>query len=138
MTPQPPVLKVGLSRKTKWRLPAEAVAEDFQAELERVLGGDALGAHVNALVHSFRTGKPNLAELFAYGMAQLPSDDRRPDDALATFFIVVSELNVCTPDLRIFATNCMEYCESDPLDGWSESLPELRQAYEIFKHELDW
>ncbi len=48
-------------------------------------------------------------------------------------FIVVSELNVCAPNLRTFATNCMEYCESDPLDGWSES-----QAYEMFKHELDW
>ncbi len=43
-------MKVGLSPKTRWRLPAEAVAEDFQAELERILGGDALGALPRSLV----------------------------------------------------------------------------------------
>jgi hypothetical protein len=106
-----------------------AVPEDFRAELRRILSGGALGRHLQALLRAIRDGDPNLGELLRYGMERLPPDDRRPDDSLASYFMVLSEFAHCSYELRIFATKCVEYCESDALDGWSESLPDLHAAY---------
>jgi len=105
------------------------VPEDFRAELGRILSGGALGGHLEALLGSIRDGGPDLRELLRYGMECLPPDDRRPDDALASYFMVLSEFTHCSYELRLFATKCVEYCESDALDGWSESLPDLQAAY---------
>jgi hypothetical protein len=107
----------------------DAVFEDFRDELERILDRRTLGPHVQALLDAVRNGPPNVGELFRYGMEQLPPDAQRPDDSLAAFFVVVSELGPCPAELRIFATKCMEYCESEALDGWSEPLPELQRSY---------
>lgn len=106
-----------------------AVPEDFRAELRRILSGGALGGHLGALLGSIRDGDPDLRELLRYGMERLPPDARRPDDALAGYFMVLSEFTHCSHELRIFATKCVEYCESDALDGWSEALPDLHAAY---------
>jgi hypothetical protein len=106
-----------------------AVLEDFRAELRRILSGGALGPHLEALLGAIRDGGVKLRELLCYGMQRLPPDDRRPDDALASYFMVLSEFTHCSHELRIFATKCVEYCESDALDGWSESLPDLHAAY---------
>jgi len=70
-------------------------------------------------------------------MENMPSDKARPDDALTAFFVVLSELDVCSTDLRIFATKCMEYCESDALDGWSESLSTLNECFATFADRFD-
>jgi len=93
------------------------VPEDFRAELGRILSGGALGGHLEALLGSIRDGGPDLRELLRYGMECLPPDDRRPDDALASYFMVLSEFTHCAYELRLFATKCVEYCESDALDG---------------------
>jgi hypothetical protein len=105
------------------------VPEDFRAELRRILSGGVLGGHLEALLGAIQDKDPDLRELLRYGMERLPPDDRRPDDALASYFMVLSELTDCSYELRIFATKCVEYCESDALDGWSESLPDLHAAY---------
>lgn len=114
-----------------------AVSEDFRAELQRILNGGALDAHMSALLAAVRGGQPNLRKLLRYGFERLPPDDIRPDDALATYFVVLSELEQCSQELRLFATKCMEYCESDASDGWSESLPELHAAYDVLIRQLD-
>jgi hypothetical protein len=106
-----------------------AVCPDFRADLKRILGGDALGIHLQVLLRSARRGPPNLSELFQYGMKRLPPDAGRPDDSLAAYFIVLSELRHCSLKLRIFATECTEYCETEALDGWSRSLSELKATY---------
>jgi hypothetical protein len=113
-----------------------AVSDDFRDELRRLLGGGALGSHADVLLQSTRDGKPDIDRLFRYGMENLPSGEKRPDDALAAFFIALSELDVCSTDLRIFATKCMEYCESDALDGWSEPLSTLRKSFESLADQL--
>jgi hypothetical protein len=113
-----------------------AVPVDFRDELRRFLRGGTLGAHSHALFQSMRRGKPDIGALFRYGMEHLPSDESRPDDTLTAFFVVLSELHPCSLELRIFATKCMEYCESDALDGWSESLPTLQQCYEVLASHM--
>lgn len=120
------------------RVPREAVVEDFQHEFERILEGGALGVHAKALAEAFKLGQPDLRGLFSYGLACLPAEHLRPDDGLATFFVVVSELNRCPWELRIFATKCVEYCESEALDGWSDSLAQLKQAFEVLKQNPNW
>ena len=105
-----------------------AVSDEFRADMRRLLGGGALGDHRQALIASL-SSRARLAFLLRYGMDRLPPDQRRPDDALAAFFLVVSELRTCPRVVRTFATRCMEYCESEALDGWSGSLPELQRAY---------
>jgi hypothetical protein len=114
-----------------------AVPEDFRAELHRILSGGTLGPHIGTLLAAVQDGRPNLRELLRYGMERLPSDDLRPDDTLATYFMVLSELGQCSRELRIFATKCVEYCESDALDGWSESLAELYATYYILVRGFD-
>ena len=108
-----------------------AVSEEFRNELERILGGGALGPHVRALRGAMRRGTPDLRELLRYGVKGLPPDEMRPDDSLAAYFVILSEFRQCSHDLRIFAAKCVEYCESGTLDGWSESLSELKAAYAI-------
>lgn len=105
-----------------------AVSDEFRADMRRLLGGGALGDHRQALIASL-SSRTRLAFLLRYGMDRLPPDQRRPDDALAAFFLVVSELRTSPRVVRIFATRCMEYCESEALDGWSGSLTELQRAY---------
>jgi hypothetical protein len=105
-----------------------AVSDEFRADMRRLLGGGNLGGHRQALL-AFVSRRERLDFLLRYGTDRLPPDRRRPDDALATFFLVVSELRACPQPVRIFATKCMEYCESEALDRWSDSLPQLQRAY---------
>lgn len=114
-----------------------AVSDDFRDELWRLLGGGALGAHVHALLQATRHGRPDIGRLFRYGMENLPSDEARPDNALTAFFVVLSELDACSTDLRIFAVKCMEYCESDALDGWSEPLSTLHECFATFADQFE-
>jgi hypothetical protein len=114
----------------------DAVAEDFCDELKRLLGGGSLGIHLEELVVAVERGEPDIIRLFRYGIERLPSDDARPDDALAAFFIVLSELQSCSAELRILATKCMEYCETDPMDGWSDPLSKLKESYADLADQL--
>jgi hypothetical protein len=109
-----------------------AVSHDFRDELGRIISGGTLAKHMDVLLQSAPGGK--VSHLLQYGMERLPADGSRPDDALAAFFVVLSEFKACPREIRIFATKCMEYCESEALDGWSDSLAELRKSYE----ELPW
>jgi hypothetical protein len=113
-----------------------AVLDDFRAELIRMLADGRLGKHLRKLLGEMRGERPDLRELLRYGMSRLPADRCRPDDAVAAFFIVVSELQESALDVRIFATKCVEYCESEALDGWSQSLPELEASYEALAQRL--
>jgi hypothetical protein len=113
-----------------------AVLEDFRGELQRMVSGGRLGVHLGQLIDCVRGDRPNLRELLHYGMSRLPLGDSRPDDALAVFFIVLSELRHVPAELRVFVTKCVEYCESEALDGWSESLPQLRKAYRALLRHL--
>jgi hypothetical protein len=112
-----------------------AVPDDFREELARIVASGILGRHWAVLLEGLRHGRP--APLFLYGMEQLPTDDARPDDALAAFFIVLSELGICRPELRILATKCMEYCECVAADGWSESLAKLRRSCQCVADDSD-
>jgi hypothetical protein len=109
-----------------------AVSTDFRDELRRIIGGGMLARHMGALLQSVRHG--TIGDLLKYGIDHLPGSESRPDDALAAFFTVLSELRDCPHEVRIFATKCMEYCESEALDGWSESLADLKDAYKDLSH----
>jgi hypothetical protein len=106
------------------------VTTEFRVEMQRLLGGTALGPHLIPLSRSVPDRK-RLSVLLRYGMYRLPDNEKRPDDALAAFFLVISELRVSSRPVRIFATKCMEYCESEALDGWSDSLADLKRAFAV-------
>jgi hypothetical protein len=127
-----------VTRRVRREIPRGVVSEEFRAELEWFLGGDALGVHAGRLLTDLKGGQPDLAGLFAYGMAHLPRERRRPDDALAIFFTIVSEIAQCPADLRDFATRCSEYCESDARDGWSDTLAELKSLYRDLRSRHGW
>lgn len=109
------------------RLLATVTAE-FRTDLRRMIGGTVLGPHLQPLLRSI-LDRRRLGLLLHYGMHRLPADDRRPDDALAAYFLVISELKTCPRSVRILATKCTEYCESEARDGWSDSLADLKRAY---------
>lgn len=112
-----------------------AVTTDFHADMRRIFSRNALGRHLMTLCGA-TLQRRRLCTLLHYGMEHLPPDKRRPDDSMATYFLVVSELKVCPYPVRIFATKCMEYCESEALDGWSESLADLKRAYGILTRTM--
>jgi len=67
--------------------------------------------HEPYLVAALKRPSP-AKELFAYGFAHLPPETRLPDDALGSFFYVLSELLDIVDQARDLALDAAAYCKS--------------------------
>ena len=106
-----------------------AVLPSFSDELILILARSGLGKYLSPLLNSAGHSRARLNQLLEHGMSNLPQGRKRPDEQLAAYFVVISELRVCHRDLRNFAIECSEYCESEPADKWSRPRHDLKAKF---------
>lgn len=100
---------------------------EFRPELRVLLEGAGGNRHLSFLLNRLASGTTTVRNLIDYGIQNLP-EDKRPDMALAEFFLVVSELKGLPTEVQDLAVDLMIYSETES-DFPGESRAELLDRY---------
>jgi hypothetical protein len=112
------------------------IDEGFADDFKQILADGALGAYEATLIEALKEPQPNISMLFRYGLDRLPDDASRPDRALATYFLCLSEIKNADADMRDLAMDAMVYCENDDDTLVIRNAMQLRARYqELFPSE---
>ncbi len=102
---------------------------DFRNEFAQLIRGRKFGRHAEFLLQHLGAEHLDVVALFRYGMDNLPDENHRPDTALASYFLCLSEIADLPDTASGFAVDAMVYCETDEYDGMSVTLAHLQTNY---------
>lgn len=117
--------------ETKERFLANT-SEDVKSVLETEVSTNKHISHLNTLLSSIDTqeGRRAVAD---YGVGQI-HETASEDKELASYFFVVSNLKIFSPEARSFFTDVMVYCEDDI--GSLKSASAVREMYKKIRPAL--
>jgi len=106
-----------------------AVKASFVGDLNRILSEEALGRYEDQIREILCASGGRADSLATYLFERLPEENSRPDRALATGFLVLSEMQDVSMQLRDLATDAMVYCEEDDDSLVLRRRPQLIKAF---------
>ena len=89
------------------------INEGFHKEFRQVMNKDNFKQHSGMLLEELSKENPDIKKLFDYGVNLIPKDQDRPDNSLASYFLILSGLKNLNEEVMSFATDAMVYSEND-------------------------
>jgi hypothetical protein len=114
------------------------INDDFREQFTKIENREDFFDYKQVLHKELSSGRPRFDLLFEYGISRLPKDDNgvRPNEPLAYFFLIVSEINGVPRDLRSLAIDAMLYCESDKDTVVPTSFEKIKKDYTEIQNQL--
>jgi hypothetical protein len=111
----------------------ETVQPDFRTEFLTLLEGITFGIYQEFLVKTLLEKPKDHKALFDYGMQKLLTLKNRPDNNLASYFLVLSSLKSLPDGFSDLATDSMVYCENGDDIMKKSQATEILSRYEKIK-----
>lgn len=103
---------------------------DFRRELTDILRNHSLGSHERTFCQWLEHHSDQYRNIVGYAVDNLPKTNDRPNQELATLFLILSHLSVLNDDWRSLLMDLAVFCETLDSDGLSTKGEELLKRYE--------
>lgn len=102
----------------------------FSPVLDEIIAERHTNPYIDFLLRELSNEAVSTGNIFQYGLERLPSVPNGPDMKLATFFLMLSEIEDVPRNVRSFALDLMIYCENAPDEPYSLRPGLIPKEYE--------
>lgn len=107
----------------------DKINENFREDFDKISKSEGFAEYFDVLNNSLEDNSLDIKELLDFGIFRLPNKNSRPDNVLASYFIVISEIIDIPPEVRDLAMDAMLWSESGEDEVVIKNDSELKLYY---------